>query len=77
VTTEIPGPGGDTAATFTTTRDGDVVRVTAEGTDRWRLLLPGVRPAAVSVEGGTTAEHDQGLLVEARGDAITVRGVAG
>ncbi|GAA4510169.1 alpha-xylosidase [Actinoallomurus oryzae] len=77
VTTEIPGPGGDTAATFTTTRDGDVVRVTAEGADRWRLLLPGVRPAAVSVEGGTTAEHDQGLLVEARGDAITVRGVAG
>jgi alpha-D-xyloside xylohydrolase len=77
VTTEVPGLGGDTAATFTTTRVGDVVRVTAEGTDRWRLLLPGVRPAAVTVDGGATAEHDQGLLVESHADAITVRGVAG
>ncbi|MFB9835363.1 alpha-xylosidase [Actinoallomurus acaciae] len=76
VTTEVPGPSGETAATFTTTRDGDVVRVAAEGARRWRLLLPGVPPAAVSVEGGTTAEHDQGLLVESHAAAITVRGVA-
>ncbi|GLY79422.1 alpha-xylosidase [Actinoallomurus iriomotensis] len=76
VTTEVPGPNGETAATFTTTRDGDVVRVAAEGAGRWRLLLPGVRPAAVSVEGGTTTEHEQGLLVGSHAGAITVRGVA-
>ncbi|GLY86270.1 alpha-xylosidase [Actinoallomurus iriomotensis] len=76
VTTEVPGPNGETAATFTTTRDGDVVRVAAEGAGRWRLLLPGVRPAAVSVEVGTATENEQGLLVESHAGAITVRGVA-
>jgi alpha-D-xyloside xylohydrolase len=74
VTTEIVAASGEVAAAFTTTRDGDVVRVTAEGTATWRLLLPGVRDA--SVEGGTMVEHEHGLLVEAGGNAITVRGIA-
>ena len=73
VVTEIPSATGEVAATFTTTRDGDVIRVTAEGAGRWRLLLPGVRSG--SVEGGEVVEHEQGLLVETREDAITVRGI--
>jgi alpha-D-xyloside xylohydrolase len=73
VTTEIPAATGETAATFTTTRDGDTVQVIAQGATSWRLLLPGVRDG--SVDGGTIAEHEQGLLVEASGNAITIRGI--
>jgi alpha-D-xyloside xylohydrolase len=73
VTTEIPSAAGEVAAVFTTARDGDVVRVTARGAGRWRLLLPGVRSG--SVEGGTLAAHEHGLLVETRQDAVTVRGI--
>jgi alpha-D-xyloside xylohydrolase len=73
VTTEIPSATGEIAATFTTTRDGDVIRVTAEGTGHWRLLLPGIQSG--SVEGGDVTEHEHGLLVETRGDAVTVRGM--
>jgi alpha-D-xyloside xylohydrolase len=73
VITEIPAANGELAATFTTARDGDVIRVTAQGAARWRLLLPGVTSA--SVEGGTTFDHEHGLLVEAREDTITVRGI--
>jgi alpha-D-xyloside xylohydrolase len=73
VTTEIPAANGELAATFTTARDGDVIRVTAQGAARWRLLLPGVTSA--SVEGGTTSDHEHGLLVEAREDTVTVRGI--
>ena len=73
VTTEIPATSGEIAATFTTARDGDVIRVTAQHAGRWRLLLPGVRSA--SVEGGTTSGHEHGLLVEAREDTVTVRGI--
>jgi alpha-D-xyloside xylohydrolase len=76
--TEIPSANGsasgEVAATFVTTRDGDVVRVTAEGASSWRLLLPGVRDA--SVDGGTATAHEHGLLVEAHGNAITVRGIS-
>jgi alpha-D-xyloside xylohydrolase len=73
VITEIPAANGEVAATFTTARDGDVIRVTAQGAARWRLLLPGVTSA--SVEGGTTSDHEHGLLVEAREDTVTVRGI--
>ncbi len=72
VTTEVPTAGGEVAAVFTTTRDGDVITVTAEGAGRWRLLLTGVRSG--TAEGGVASPHDHGLLVEAEGDAITVRG---
>jgi alpha-D-xyloside xylohydrolase len=69
VTTEISG------AVFTTERDGDVIRVTARDAGTWSMLLIGMRSAA-SVEGGTVTEHDQGLLVEASGGLMTVRGIA-
>ena len=82
VTTEIPQGNGSSGSatgeiaatfttTFTTTRDGDVIRVTAQGATSWRLLLHGVR--AASVEGGTASEDEHGLLVQAHGDALTVR----
>lgn len=73
VRTEVPSATGEVAAVFTTTRDGDVIRVTAEGAGHWRLLLPGVRSG--SVEGGEVIEHDHGLLVETREDVVIVRGI--
>ncbi|MGH3381061.1 MAG: alpha-xylosidase [Actinoallomurus sp.] len=75
VRTEIPSASGEIAATFTTTRDGDVIRVTARGAASWRLLLPGVRSGAV--DGGTAYEHEHGLLIESGGDTVTVRGAGG
>jgi alpha-D-xyloside xylohydrolase len=71
VTTEIP----ETTAVFTTERDGDVIRITARDAGTWSMLLVGVR-SAVSVEGGTVVDHDQGLLVEASGGLVTVRGTS-
>jgi alpha-D-xyloside xylohydrolase len=73
VTTEVPAASGEIAAVFTTTRDGDTVRVTAEGARNWRLLLPGVRTG--SVNGGRVLDHEHGLLIEADADTITVAGV--
>ncbi|MFF5264995.1 alpha-xylosidase [Actinomadura viridis] len=67
------------AATFTTTRDGEVLRAAAEpGPDvpgAWNLLLVNADPAALTVEGGTVAEHDQGVLVRAAGHEIVVTGI--
>jgi len=73
VRTEVPSATGEVAAAFTTARDGDVIRVTAEGAGHWRLLLPGVRSG--SVEGGEVIEHEHGLLIETREDAVIVRGI--
>jgi alpha-D-xyloside xylohydrolase len=74
VTTEVPDASGEVAATFTTTRDGDVVTVTARDAANWRVLLVGVRSG--DVESGTIVENDQGLLVEAAGDTVTIRGIS-
>jgi alpha-D-xyloside xylohydrolase len=74
VRTEVPAATGETAAVFTTTRDGDVVRVTAQGAGAWRLLLAGVRSG--SAEGGSASAHDHGLLVETGGEAVVVRGLS-
>jgi alpha-D-xyloside xylohydrolase len=71
VTTEVPSASGEVAAVFRTARDGDTVRVTADGARSWRLLLPGVRTG--SVDGGRVLSHEHGLLVEADTDTITVR----
>ncbi|MBC6461542.1 alpha-xylosidase [Actinomadura sp. HBU206391] len=75
VTTEVPAPTGEITATFTTRRDGGEIRVEATGAPPgWRVLLVGVR-AALSVDGGTTTEHEQGTLVEAEQDSLSIRGV--
>ena len=50
VTTIVPDPSGATAATFRTTRRGDVVTVATDATGDWQLLLVGER--AVEVDGG-------------------------
>jgi alpha-D-xyloside xylohydrolase len=73
VTTEVPTTYGEVAAVFTTVRDGGTVRVTAEGARNWRLLLPGIRTG--SVNGGRVLDHEQGLLIEAGADEITVGGI--
>jgi alpha-D-xyloside xylohydrolase len=44
-TVVVPSPTGEPGATFTVTRRGDELRVTAEGTSHWRLLLVGVTEA--------------------------------
>ncbi|GAB3965200.1 alpha-xylosidase [Actinoallomurus acanthiterrae] len=74
VTTEVPDTAGEVAATFTTARDGDAVTVTAQGATNWRVLLVGVRSG--DVQGGTVGRHDQGLLVEATGDTVTIGGIS-
>lgn len=69
------------AAAFTTTRDGAVLRAEAaaepgrDAPGAWNLLLVNADPAALTVEGGTVAEHDQGVLVHATGHEIVVTGV--
>ncbi len=73
VVTEVPSADGEDVAVFTTTREGDVVRVTAQGSGGWRVLLVGARSG--SVEGGTVSAHDHGLLIETGEDTITVRGL--
>ncbi|WP_446215681.1 alpha-xylosidase [Micromonospora sp. IBHARD004] len=76
VATAIPAPTGETAATFMTSREADVVRVEATGAATgWRVLLVRVRSVG-SVEGGTATEHEQGVLVQAAEDTLVVRGVA-
>ncbi|MGH3389351.1 MAG: TIM-barrel domain-containing protein, partial [Actinomadura sp.] len=68
VRTEIPD-----AAVFTTTREGDAVRVDAHGVaDDWNVLLVGVRSVG-SVEGGTATEHEQGVLVQATQNTVLIR----
>jgi alpha-D-xyloside xylohydrolase len=52
VTTTVPTVSGDVAATFTTTRRGDTVEVTAEGPPaRWRVRIAGAAP--VDAEGSS------------------------
>ncbi|RZU76786.1 alpha-D-xyloside xylohydrolase [Micromonospora kangleipakensis] len=76
VATEIPAPTGETAATFMTSREADVVRVEATGAATgWQVLLVHVRSVG-SVEGGMATEHEQGVLVQAAEDTLVVRGVA-
>ncbi|TDB87742.1 alpha-xylosidase [Actinomadura sp. 7K534] len=62
VTTRVGG------TTFTTTRNGENLRVTGGGA--WNVLLVNARTAAV--EGGEPAEHPQGVLVEAAGDELVI-----
>jgi alpha-D-xyloside xylohydrolase len=72
VTTTIPSPDGQVAATFVTTRRGDEVRVEADRPPSgWRLLLVGV-DAVASVNGGTATPHECGTLVEANPDRDTM-----
>ncbi|MFL6121497.1 alpha-xylosidase [Actinophytocola sp.] len=56
VTTEVPTTGGDVACTFTTTRRGDAVHVTADNPPaRWRVQLAGTEP--VAAEGSSLTVH--------------------
>ncbi|RZQ61478.1 alpha-xylosidase [Amycolatopsis suaedae] len=72
VTTRIPALTGEVAATFTTTRDGSVVRVRVDNPPAaWRLLLVGVD--AVASADGAVSRHEHGVLIEARGGELTVQ----
>jgi alpha-D-xyloside xylohydrolase len=56
VTTTVPTVGGDVAATFTTTRRGDTVSVTADNApERWRVQLAGADP--VEARGSSVNVH--------------------
>lgn len=56
VTTEIPTAAGDVACTFTTTRQGDAVHVTADNPPaRWRVQLAGQAP--VDAQGFSLIVH--------------------
>jgi alpha-D-xyloside xylohydrolase len=70
VTTTVPDLSGATAATFRTTRQGDVVTVSTDATGDWRLLLVGER--AAEVDGGEATDHEHGVLVRASGDTVRV-----
>ncbi|QQQ80006.1 alpha-xylosidase [Saccharothrix sp. 6-C] len=62
-------------ATFRTRRQGDEIRVEAEGApSSWALLLVGAA-AVDAVDGGTLGSHSDGVLVSAEGGALTLRGV--
>ncbi|GAB2967469.1 alpha-xylosidase [Saccharothrix stipae] len=64
---------GDT--TFRTRRQGDEIRVEAEGApSRWRLLLVGAG-AVDAVDGGSVGSHPDGVLVSAESGALTLRGI--
>ncbi|MFG2002852.1 alpha-xylosidase [Spirillospora sp. NPDC048911] len=71
VTTAIPAPDGTTAASFTTSRNGAAVRITATGTADWNVLLAGV-PSVSGVSGGTAETHEQGTLVRATGGTVEI-----
>ncbi|TDD70845.1 alpha-xylosidase [Actinomadura darangshiensis] len=62
VTTQV----GDT--TFTTTRNGENVRITGGGA--WNVLFVNARVAGV--EGGEPSDHPHGVLIEATGDELVV-----
>ncbi len=74
VTTTIPTPTGDVACTFVTLRSGDTVRVEVDRPPvSWRVLLVG--PGSVgTVEGGTAAPHEQGVLVTAQSHRVQIDG---
>ncbi|MCP9965945.1 alpha-xylosidase [Actinomadura madurae] len=57
---------GDTS--FTTTRNGENVRVTGEGA--WNVLLVNARVAGV--EGGEVADHPLGVLIKATGGELLI-----
>ncbi|WP_055590318.1 alpha-xylosidase [Peterkaempfera griseoplana] len=63
----IPGPGGGTAAVLTVRREGELLRVTAEGDPApgpWAVLLTGVQDAE-PVGGGRVERTGLGTLVRA------------
>ncbi len=70
VTTIVPRPSGETAATFRTTRSGDEVAVSTDATGDWQLLLVGER--ATAVDGGEAVEHELGVMVRATGGTLHV-----
>lgn len=57
---------GDTS--FTTTRNGENVRVTGEGA--WNVLLVNARVAGL--EGGEVADHPLGVLIKATGGELLI-----
>jgi alpha-D-xyloside xylohydrolase len=72
VRTAIPTADGEDGAVFVTSRAAGVIRVEAAGAPRsWQVLLVGVR-AAVSVDGGTAAPHEQGTLIRAERDTLVI-----
>jgi alpha-D-xyloside xylohydrolase len=75
VTTTIPAAGGDVAAGFVTTRQGDTIRIERSGTGGggWSVLLVGVGSVS-GVEGGSAAPDPLGLRIAATGTAMVVRG---
>jgi alpha-D-xyloside xylohydrolase len=73
VTTTIPAENGAGPARFVTSRAGDAVRVRAVGArPSWRVLLAGV-PGVASVTGGTVIADEQGALVLADQDTLTIQ----
>ncbi len=71
VTTIVPHPSGETAATFRTTRRGDAVTVATDAPGDWQLLLVG--EGDVEVDSGEAAHHEHGVLVRATGGTVRVR----
>jgi alpha-D-xyloside xylohydrolase len=72
VRTVIPGPSGEEAAVFVTSRAGLVVTVAAAGAARdWGVLLAGVR-GQVSADGGTPQAHEHGTLIRAERDTLVI-----
>jgi alpha-D-xyloside xylohydrolase len=63
-TTTVPTLTGEVAVTFQVTRTGPTIHVDRSGDPApWRVLLVGER-AVSSIEGGTRAPSEQGILVE-------------
>jgi alpha-D-xyloside xylohydrolase len=72
VTTPVPAPAGGDARAFVTSRQGRVIRVQAQGAPtNWQVLLVGLRDVG-NVDGGEAAPHEQGTLIRAGGDNLTV-----
>ena len=70
VTTTIPSPQGEVAATFVTSRRAATIRVEADRPPaRWSLLLVGI-PSVASVDGGVASAHEQGTRVDAGGHRV-------
>ena len=69
----IPSISGDTAATFTVTREGQKITITGEGApNRWQMLLVGISSVA-SAEGATTESTARGALIKPTGKNTPVQ----
>jgi alpha-D-xyloside xylohydrolase len=71
VTTGIPTPAGEPAATFTTVRRGDTIQIAAENAANWRVVLVGVR-SVNAVKGGSAAAHEHGTIFTVDGTTLVI-----